>query len=246
MFKNPLVSILIASYNKEKYVTRCINSCLGQTYKNIEIIFFDDASNDNSFIIAKKYKNIKSFKNKIKKKKIKFNTYYQISTYLKAYKKSKGEIITFLDVDDFYHKNKIYEIVKYFKKNPKSNIVYDKPILFFSKKKKYRYNIYVRKFNKFIWPKFPPQSCISIRRKLLKKYYNQLTQKRFSMLTLDFRLAAYSNNILKDFTILNKYLTFYFQDLSGESYSKFKKYSFNWWLRRKQAHKYMKYIYIKK
>ena len=33
--KNPLVSILIASYNKEKYVNRCIKSCLSQTYKNI-------------------------------------------------------------------------------------------------------------------------------------------------------------------------------------------------------------------
>ena len=39
MYKNPLVSILIASYNKEKYVKRCITSSLNQTYKNLEIIF---------------------------------------------------------------------------------------------------------------------------------------------------------------------------------------------------------------
>ena len=47
--KKPLVSILIASYNKEKYVNRCIKSCLSQTYKNIEIIFIDDGSKDNTW-----------------------------------------------------------------------------------------------------------------------------------------------------------------------------------------------------
>ena len=54
MQKKPLVSILIASYNKEKYVKRCINSCKTQTYNNIEIIFYDDGSKDNSYEIAKK------------------------------------------------------------------------------------------------------------------------------------------------------------------------------------------------
>ena len=40
--EKPLVSILIASYNKEKFVKRCIKSCLNQSYKNIDIIFVDD------------------------------------------------------------------------------------------------------------------------------------------------------------------------------------------------------------
>ena len=68
MQKKPLVSILIASYNKEKYVTRCINSCLTQTYNNIEIIFVDDGSTDSSYEKAKKYKKIKAIKNYTKKK----------------------------------------------------------------------------------------------------------------------------------------------------------------------------------
>ncbi len=62
------------------------------------------------------------------------------------------------------------------------------------------------------------------------------------MLTIDFRLAVIANSILNDFNILNKNLTFYFQDRKGESYSKFKKFSKNWWLRRKQAHNFMKMI----
>ena len=67
MKKKPLVSILIASYNKEQYVKRCINSCLKQSYKNLEIIFYDDGSKDKSFDIAKKFIKTKVFRNKTKK-----------------------------------------------------------------------------------------------------------------------------------------------------------------------------------
>ena len=63
MQKKPLVSILIASYNKEKYVNRCINSCLSQNYKKIEVIFYDDGSRDNSYNLAKKIKGIKVLRN---------------------------------------------------------------------------------------------------------------------------------------------------------------------------------------
>ena len=62
------------------------------------------------------------------------------------------------------------------------------------------------------------------------------------MLTLDFRLAIISSSILNNFTLLNKNLTFYFQDKKGESNLKFKKFSKNWWLRIKQAHDFMKSI----
>ena len=42
MSKKPSVSILIASFNKEKFVKRCLNSCLNQDYNNLEVIFYDD------------------------------------------------------------------------------------------------------------------------------------------------------------------------------------------------------------
>ena len=45
---NPKVSILIANYNNEIFISDCINSLRKQTYKNIEIIFFDDFSKDHS------------------------------------------------------------------------------------------------------------------------------------------------------------------------------------------------------
>ncbi len=68
MQKKPLVSILIASYNKEKYVKRCINSCINQSYNKFEVIFYDDGSKDNSYNIAKKISGVKVFRNKKKNK----------------------------------------------------------------------------------------------------------------------------------------------------------------------------------
>lgn len=244
MQKKPLVSILIASYNKEKYVKRCINSCLNQTYKNIEIIFYDDGSEDNSYKIAKNIKGIKVYKNINRKYLGKFNTYYQINNYNSAFTKSKGKYILLLDSDDFFKKNKVKEIVNYFIKNNQCNIIFDLPIYYYSKKKQIYSKKLIKHINKKdIWPSFPiAGSCVSFERSFYKKYLNIINKKNFSMLTLDFRLAVIANCILNDFRLMDKNLTFYYQDKNGESYMKFKKFNKNWWLRRKQAHEFIRQI----
>ena len=245
MLKKPLVSILIASYNKEKYVKRCINSCLNQSYNNIEVIFYDDGSNDNSYKIAKKFKGIKVYKNNKRKNFGSFNTYYQINSYNKAFLKSKGKYILLLDSDDFFKNNKVKVIIDYFKKNSNGNIIFDLPIYYYSSKKQINSKILINKKNikKDIWPRFPMSgSCISFKRTFYKKFSKLINNKNYSMLTLDFRLAVIANTILDDFKLLNKNLTYYFQDKKGESYSKFKKFNKNWWSRRKQAHNFMRMI----
>jgi len=68
---NNLISVLIINYNNEKYVSRAIKSCLNQSYKNLEILVYDDNSTDNSKYIIKKFKKnekIKIYFNKKKKK----------------------------------------------------------------------------------------------------------------------------------------------------------------------------------
>jgi len=50
-----LVSVVIPVYNSEKYLEECLNSVLGQTHKDIEIIVVDDGSEDSSLDILKKY-----------------------------------------------------------------------------------------------------------------------------------------------------------------------------------------------
>ena len=62
------------------------------------------------------------------------------------------------------------------------------------------------------------------------------------MLTLDFRLAVLGNIIINEFSLLNKNLISYFQDSKRESSSKFKHFSINWQLRRRQAHTYTCFI----
>ena len=55
MKNNPLVSVVIPVYNTAKYLPRCLDSIIHQTYHNLEIIIIDDGSTDDSYIIAKKY-----------------------------------------------------------------------------------------------------------------------------------------------------------------------------------------------
>ena len=52
---NPLISVIVPVYNVEKYLNRCIDSILNQTFKQIEIILVDDGSTDNSPIICDEY-----------------------------------------------------------------------------------------------------------------------------------------------------------------------------------------------
>ena len=56
----PLVTVLINNYNKEKFCHESVKSVLDQSYKKIEIIFFDDGSKDESL------KKINQFRKKIK------------------------------------------------------------------------------------------------------------------------------------------------------------------------------------
>ena len=62
MSKNiPLVSILMNCFNGEKYLQEALDSVVNQTYKNWELIFWDNQSNDRSAEIFKKYKDKRMF-----------------------------------------------------------------------------------------------------------------------------------------------------------------------------------------
>ena len=74
-------SIVIANYNNGKFISECIDSLNSQTYKNIEIIFFDDNSSDNSIEIIEKFKNIKVIRNKIKTN---FSTFNQMNAFKRS------------------------------------------------------------------------------------------------------------------------------------------------------------------
>ena len=230
---------MIANYNNQYYLEECIKSIKSQTYKNIEVIFHDDFSSDESLIKASKFKNLKIIKNK---KRGKFGSFNQMNAYQRAFNKSTGEIIFFLDSDDFFKKNKVKDTVNEFLKNNKISAIFDLPIIKYEKKMKFAKN--KKKLLDNYWPYIPPQSCISIRRKHFKKMMNKVNFNLFPDIWMDFRIAIYLKYISKNFFILNKNLTYYRQS-SGTVSSKFGFLSSAWWKRRMQAHKYIKYFFNK-
>jgi glycosyltransferase involved in cell wall biosynthesis len=181
--ENMLVSVLIANYNKKKYIKRCLNSLELQTYKNFEVIFFDDKSKDNSVSEVKKFFNKLNIKLIInKKKKFNITAYDQINSYFFASKYAKGKLILFLDSDDFFDKDKIKKIVSYFNLNKNKKIVFDLPKLYFSEKKIKFFKLYKRTTIASMWPRFTPQSCISIRTIFFRKISSKLLYKKFPKL----------------------------------------------------------------
>ena len=52
----PKISIIVPAYNVEKYIRRCIDSILEQTYENFELLLVDDGSTDSTFDILNEYK----------------------------------------------------------------------------------------------------------------------------------------------------------------------------------------------
>ena len=233
-----LVSVIIVNYNNKNYIHKCINSIKKQNYKSIEIIFVDDQSTDGSLSLVKPSKLIKIIKTS--KKKTKFGSFNQINSYLEGFVKSKGELIFFLDSDDYFEKDKVRNVIQKFKNNSQIQVIFDLPI-FLSKKKKEKKFFNQRGTIFSNWPRYTSQSCISLRRNYTKELFKHLSFKKFPNIWFDFRIAAYSFLKFKKIEIYSKHLTFYRINEKSAS-SKFKTFNKQWWIRRKEAHKFFDYL----
>ena len=110
MDNQPLVSIIINNYNYGSFLNESINSALNQTYSPIEIIVVDDGSTDNSREIIATYGDqvIPVLK----------ENGGQASAYNQGFAVSSGEIICFLDSDDWFVPEKVALVVKEFQADP--------------------------------------------------------------------------------------------------------------------------------
>lgn len=106
-----LVSVIIPTYNSEKYIEETLNSVLNQTYKDFEIIIIDDCSKDNTWKIIKeyekKYNNIVCLKQEINKGVAEARN--------RGIDSAKGRYIAFLDSDDLWYKEKLEKQLNFMK-----------------------------------------------------------------------------------------------------------------------------------
>ena len=115
--ENELISIIIPMYNTEQYIECCLDSIRRQTYKNLEVIMIDDGSTDNVATICKKYCNKDS----------RFRYFYKQNEGVSIARNmgleiANGDIIAFVDSDDYIKENMIENMVSKMEKE-KSDIV---------------------------------------------------------------------------------------------------------------------------
>lgn len=114
----PLVSIVLPTYNGCKYLRQSIESCLNQTYKNIELIVVDDGSTDATAEVVKSYQD----------KKIKYLRHeknlglpHALNT---GFSKAKGEYLTWTSDDNYYTKDAIEVMTNFLNKKKDVGLVY--------------------------------------------------------------------------------------------------------------------------
>lgn len=93
--KIPLISVVVPVYNVEKYLNRCLDSIVSQTYHNLEIILVDDGSTDSSLEICEEYA----------KKDTRIRVFHKENGGVSDARNygidySRGEYVTFVDSDD--------------------------------------------------------------------------------------------------------------------------------------------------
>ncbi|MEK4677441.1 MULTISPECIES: glycosyltransferase family 2 protein [Bacillus] len=108
--EDPLVSILIPTYNRANYFQIALKSALAQTYSNIEIIVVDDSTNLDTYHLIQpylqQYPHIKYYKN--------HKNIGGALNFIKCYEYSTGEYINYLMDDDIFHPHKIKTMLQYF------------------------------------------------------------------------------------------------------------------------------------
>lgn len=145
--QNPLVTIIIPSYNHKRWIAQAIESVTSQTYKNIELIIVDDGSTDGSREVIEKFHSdprIKAiFKDQNKGQGHSFNLGISLA---------KGKYISILPSDDWYLPQKTWlQVEKFEKSSKKVGVIYGKGRRFYEDTKTTKeVNMPLRRGNVFL------------------------------------------------------------------------------------------------
>lgn len=102
---NPLISVVVPVYNVERYLEKCVNSLLDQSYSFLEIILVDDGSTDNSGHICDRYAENHDDVRVFHKENGGLSSARNYGT-----EKAKGEWITYVDSDDYVEKDYVFDL----------------------------------------------------------------------------------------------------------------------------------------
>lgn len=111
----PRVSVLIPTWNRERYLGQAIESVLAQTYRDFEVIVVDDGSTDGTAALVRRYETVRYV--------------YQPHSGIpaarnRALEEARGELIAWLDSDDMYEPEKLERQVEYLDSHPTCQIVF--------------------------------------------------------------------------------------------------------------------------
>ena len=172
----PLVSIIIAAFNGEKFIQHSLKSCLTQTYPHLEILVVDDKSTDNTAEIVKEYEK--------KDSRVRLILHDQNKGVAGARNtgiaNSQGEYIQLFDQDDLMFPYKIEYSLKFMQKYPSVGISYGDYFTWLVKQSR---NIYSKTYSPIPKPKIYRMhfsGCVlSLGTTLIKKEVFETIAKRF-------------------------------------------------------------------
>jgi teichuronic acid biosynthesis glycosyltransferase TuaG len=162
------VDIILPVYNSENFILKTINSILNQKFKNWRLMIIDDKSSDNTLNIIKK-----NYSAYIKGKK--FFLYQNSENKGQGYsrnfllKRAKAKYIAFIDSDDLWKKNKLYEQINFMEENKYDFTFTDYNILKENKKINIIKAPNFFNYNSFVRNTFIATSTIILNRKAIGK-----------------------------------------------------------------------------
>jgi glycosyltransferase involved in cell wall biosynthesis len=211
---DPLISIIIPTYNHADFLGLCLQSVIDQTYKNWEAIVIDNNSNDNTEFVITNFND-----NRIRLLKVNNNGIIAVSRNI-GILNAKGDWICFLDSDDSWTNNKIETCIKYC--NYFDIIYHDLQII---GKKKYFFNANISKGRKLKSPitidfllngNAINNSSVMVRSSLLHKI-GLINEAREMIAAEDYNTWLKLSCITEKFFYIKKSLGYYFVHQNGVS-----------------------------
>ena len=115
--KLPRISIITPSYNQGHFIEETIQSVLSQNYPNLEYIIIDGGSTDNTVEIIKKYESQISYW-------LSERDRGQTHAINKGLARATGDIIAYLNSDDYYLPDTLFKVANYFRQHPETDLLH--------------------------------------------------------------------------------------------------------------------------